>query len=206
MELYERKNVKFLIFDIGKVIALGDERPAFDLLQYFGVKLENIKETFLNADYYKFLRGQINAWEFYNILVTKYFKYPLSYEQVVLAFKIGMFGIDHDVIRILSQLERNRIAFLTDTHVWHEEKLAELINLKLYSDHIFMSHKMGLVKIDSDCFTYVIRQLNINPCNALLIDDSLEKVEMAQRYGLQTLQFRNADQLSSHLRNIRWLR
>ena len=112
MELSKRKSVKFLIFDIGKVIALGDERPAFDLLQYFGVKPENTKETFLSADYYKFLRGQVNPWEFYNILVDKYFKYPLSYEQVILAFKIGMFGIDHDVVKILSQLERNRIAFL----------------------------------------------------------------------------------------------
>ena len=49
------KQKEFLVFDIGKVIALGDEKPAVDLLIDFGVARKNTGDTFASLEYYEFL-------------------------------------------------------------------------------------------------------------------------------------------------------
>lgn len=197
--------VQWLIFDVGKVVALGDENLCYKVLIGYGALPENIKKIFSCNEYYDFLRGKISAHEFYNTLTNQYLRLPLSYDQVSNAFKRALYAIDEGVVGIISRLDRKNLAFLTDTNVWQEEKLLKLINLKQFSDKIFKSHEIHMVKTDENCFPYVISRLGVNPDDALLIDDSSEKIRMAARHGLQTLQFTDSEQLSHHLKKTGWL-
>lgn len=50
----------------------------------------------------------------------------------------------------------------------------------------------------------MLEQLQIKPSEALLIDDSAEKVKQAEKHGFQTIQFTSESQLGNilHKRNI----
>lgn len=196
---------QWLIFDIGKVVALGDENLCYKALVNYGVLPVNVEKIFSCSEYYDFLRGKISQYEFYNVLINQYLRSPLSYDEVSSAFKQAIHAVDDQIVWILSQLDRNKLAFLTDTNVWQEERLSELINLRQFSDKIFKSHEIHMVKTDENCFPYVINQLRVNPNDALLIDDSSEKIQMATQCGLQTLQFINSEKLSHYLKNSGWL-
>jgi FMN phosphatase YigB (HAD superfamily) len=56
-----------------------------------------------------------------------------------------------------------------------------------------------MLKTDSDCFPHIIKCLGVDPEKMLLIDDSVEKVLMAQKYGLQVHQFTDHVQLKDYL-------
>lgn len=97
------------------------------------------------------------------------------------------------------------MAFLTDTNVWQEEGLRRLIDLTLYSDQIFRSHEIGMVKIDDECFPYVAGKLGVKPKEVLLVDDSAEKVEMAEKHGLRTIHFKSAEQVLDYFARNSWV-
>lgn len=196
---------RWLIFDVGKVVTLGDENLCYRVLTNYGVLPINTEGIFSCGEYYEFLRGKISAHKFYTTLIHKYLCRPLSYNQVSNAFKQALYAINEGVVKILSCLDRNNLAFLTDTNIWQEEKLSELIDLRQFSDRIFKSHEIHMVKTDDGCFSYVLNQLGVDPKDALLIDDSNEKIQIAAQHGLQTLQFIDSEQLLGYLKNEGWL-
>lgn len=196
---------RWLVFDIGNVVARGDERICRGILRCLGVPYLNTSKIYSCSEYYEFLRGNLSPKEFYQILRDKYLHYPVTFEQVANAYSRSMYALDHGVVEILESLDRRSLAFLTDTNVWQEQNLARLVDLTLFSDHIFESHKIHRVKTDEDCFPFVVSQLGAEPGEILLIDDSAEKVEIANYHGLRTFHFMDSDRLAAYLRSMGWL-
>jgi len=198
------RKARFIVFDIGNVVCFGDETICRGLLYNCGVPFLNTAEIYSCHDYYEFLRGRISSQEFHIALVRKYLGYPASYEQVHHAFKMAMYAADQGVVDILSRLDGQSLAFLTDTNVWQDERMRELVALEKYADpsRIFKSHEMGMVKTDEMCFPYVLSQLGDKAEEVLLIDDSSEKVNTAKQHGWQTHRFVNSGELSGYLKNI----
>lgn len=199
-----KQDFSWVIFDVGNVILLGDDNLGYKALHRCGVPLENTEKIYSSDEYYDFLRGTITPEEFADLLVARHLKVPLTCDQIKRALQETCFGIDHEVVRILSRLDRKRLALLTDTTVWQEEKLATFIDLGQFTDRWFRSYETHLVKIDEDCFPYVISQLGDDPGRILLVDDSPEKREMAEQHGLKTFPFSkfpntNTEQLVSYL-------
>lgn len=199
-----KQNFSWVIFDVGNVILLGDETLGCEALHRCGVPLENTEKIYSCNEYYDFCRGTITPEKFADLLVIRYLKIPLTCDQIKRAFKETCFGVDHEVVKVLSRLDRKGLALLTDTNVWQEEKLAEMIDLGQFTDKWFRSYETHLVKTDKNCFPYVIEQLESDPGRLLLVDDSPEKREMAEQHGLKTFPFSrfpntNTEQLVSYL-------
>lgn len=190
--------MKFIIFDIGNVIVNADHNITYKRLQEYGIPSDSSRKFFDNDEYKEFSRGNINGRSFYEALI-RYFGTSLTYNQIVKAHNEHLFGIDDNVVSILSRLPKESVVFLTDTNEWQTQRERELIDLTSYSDRIFRSHKIHMLKTDSNCFPHIIKRLGINPEKILLIDDSVEKVLMAQKYGLQTHQFTDSVQLTDYL-------
>ncbi len=188
---------KFIMFDVGNVIIQADNNITYDILERYGVPKENARNFFDIDEFKEFSRGKINGKSFYNKLIQKYLRTDLKYEEVVKAHNMHIYGIDHSVVKILLKLTKGKekLVFLTDTNEWQTKREKELINLRSYSDRIFRSHKIHMLKTDIGCFPYVIKKLHVEANEILLIDNSIEKVDMARQYNIQTVQFRNADQL-----------
>ncbi len=194
----------FIVFDVGNVVVIANQKITYGILEEYGVPKDRAAEFFDIKEYNDFSRGKITGKEFYNALIQK-FGVKLSYKQIVHAHNEHIFGIDSEVVKILSKLPKEKLAFLTDTNEWQTEREKELIDLKSYSNLVFRSHEIHMLKTDKNCFPYVISQLCVEPNEILLIDDSIEKVEMAKQHGIQTLQFKDAGRLSDYLKDNRLL-
>lgn len=192
------------MFDVGNVIIDADHVIAFKILEGFGVKPENAKLFLSNSEYLEFSRGRINEQEFYNLLVEKYLKVPLTYDQVVYAHNQHIYALNKGVKKVLDSLSRPALAFATDTNPWQTTRERELIDLRKYTDKIFRSHEINMLKIDKGLFPYIIKNLRAEPSEILLIDNSIENIEAGRSCGLLTLQFKTVKQLKSRLRRLKF--
>ena len=64
-------------------------------------------------------------------------------------------------------------------------------------DKVFIPFNLGYAKPDKDFFTNILKELNAQPCDVLLIDDDKKNVESAKILGLNTIHYRNIDDLNS---------
>ena len=189
-----------IIFDVGNVIIKADDAITHRILSGYGVPRDRVKTFFENDEYKEFSRGNINGEEFYRALINRYLRFRLTYTQVVHAHNEHMYGVDSDVVDVIKKLLPNhRIVFLTDTNEWQTERERELIDLRNYSDFIFRSNEMHMLKSDDGTFPYVLAQLKVDPNEVLVVDDSPEKIRKASHYGLNTLQFKSSKQLTTAL-------
>lgn len=191
---------KVLLFDIGNVVVEADHAITHKILEEYGVARANAETFYSNNEYLEFSRGNLDHHAFYQILIDKYLKFHLDYKQVVNAHNLHIYKVNQDVERILQKLSSYQIAFATDTNQWQTERVRELIDLSNYSDRIFESHKIHMLKSDEGIFQYIAKSLNVGVERILLVDDSPHKIKAAKHSGLQTLLFKNATQLSLELR------
>ena len=195
--------IEFIVFDVGNVIVLADHAITHKILQDYGVPEDRAKLFFENEEYREFGRGRIDGNAFCKALIGKYFKTQLTFEQIVDAHNQHIYAVDEEVVKVLKRLKksnRHSLAFLTDTNEWQNERVRILIDLREYSDKIFRSNDIHMLKTDNGCFPYVRRELKAEPHEILLVDDSLEKILKAQEGGWQTLQFLNSEQLATDLK------
>lgn len=190
-----------ILFDVGDVIIKGNHNITYKILQDYGVPEDRANMFFECKEYNEFARGNITGKELYKVLIKKYLKTPLTYEQIVHAHDEHIYDVDNDVLDVIEKVSKYKLAFLTDTNEWQTRREKELVNLKKYSNIIFRSHEIHMLKIDEGAFPYVLKQLKTKPDEVILIDDSPEKLQKAKEYGLQTIQFENAEQLVSNLKN-----
>jgi len=192
-----------LLFDVGNVIVEADHKITYRILQDYGTPIEKARLFFKNAEYFDFERGKINGMDFYSVIVKKYLGIPLEYQQVKDAHDSHLYGIDRAVVAILDRIPKSQLAFATNTNDWQTERERQLIDLTLYSDKIFRSNDIQMLKADDACFPYIVNQLQVESGQIILIDDNLENILKAQKHGLQTIQFYNAEQLLKELERRR---
>lgn len=113
-----------------------------------------------------------------------------------------IYGVNKKVEDILAKLSPNQLAFVTDTNEWQTARERELVDLKQYSGLIFRSHEIHMLKTDDGFFPYLAQQLQREPRNLLLVDDSPEKIRLAEASGFSTITFKDANQLSQALHDL----
>jgi len=189
---------KVLLFDIGGVVINWDPQITYDYLKTLGIPEERAKLFFDDEAYNDFSRGKLTEQDFYEELKIILRAPDLSYEQAVYAHSISMPGLVDGIKDLIQQLSENhKLAFVTDTEPWQDKHLESLIDLNQYP--IFKSHEIGSLKAEGEFFLYVIRELGIEPKEALLIDDSSNKIEMAHQSGIETVLFSNVSELNADL-------
>jgi HAD superfamily hydrolase (TIGR01509 family) len=93
------------------------------------------------------------------------------------------------------------IALLSDTSEMFAEARRNWV-FSEYFDHIFLSFEIGFKKPDVRAFQTVTDYYNVRPDEVFFIDDNPENVIAAQKLGIQSVQFKNAETLIVALQNI----
>jgi glucose-1-phosphatase len=193
------KKPTVVLFDVGNVIIQADHAVTHDLLESLGVAPYNARYFYESEEYGAFSRGHLTARQFHQRLVTTYFHVPLSYHELERTHHQHIFCVDPGVVEVLNELTSVRLGFLTDTNEWQTDRERELIRLENYGSDIFRSHEMSMLKVDPGTFPRVVAELGAEASEVLLIDDSPEKIAKAKVYGLQTLLFKDSQQLRPDL-------
>jgi len=111
-------------------------------------------------------------------------------------------GADEEVVKILQLLRDNpkyRIYALTN---WSAETFPIAIKrfefLKWF-EGILVSGKVNLKKPDPAIYAMILKRYQINPENAVFIDDSQRNVDSAIKFGLPSIRFETAEKLKDSL-------
>lgn len=108
-----------------------------------------------------------------------------------------------EVLALVKALHRHGIALavLSNTIEPHAKALREA---GVYDgfDQLFLSHEVGLRKPDPAIYKHVLRELDVQPAEALFIDDDPNNVKAAQALGMQGVIFTSPAQLVADVQSL----
>ena len=109
--------------------------------------------------------------------------------------------INHDVVRLVRALRRRyKLGVISNT--MHEHAIA-LRQMGVYGefDEVVLSHEVGLTKDRAEIFYVALSRLQIEPHEAIFIDDFEAYVEVARSVGMRAILFSGVSMLSASFRD-----
>ena len=200
--------IKNVIFDLADVI-MGS---------YFGIdkileKNYSIpSKEFLNRDkqtmevFLDTMRGKYTEEEYLNYLLNGT-NWNITIDQLKNEIRQKLKYTDENTMKILKELKNNYNLILLSDHVreWIIDLFRYNPDLTLF-DYTYFSYSLGRLKRDEGTFKYVLEDLKIKPDETIFIDDSKKNIESAKKYGIECIQFINAEKLEKELKNRNVLR
>lgn len=197
------QTVKAIIFDLGGVILNIDYQRTIEEFKKLG--LENFETCFSQASQTKifddFETGQISSQHFINSLLP-YLKEGTSSNKVVHAWNALILDQPKEKIDLLITLKKTYpLYLLSNTNALHvpvvRRRWAEVTPepMEYFFNKIYFSHEIHLRKPNQEIFQLVCQEQKLEPSEVLFIDDSIQHVVGAQKFGLQTIHLIAPEQL-----------
>lgn len=205
---------KVLLFDLGRVILDTKYKIFFQASRDLGVLLETINLCFTAKEYGDFARGKIDGHALCDAIRAITHVPNLTDEQIRDVHDKHIPGLVSGMVELLETVTQkfgaDKIIFVTDTCDWQTARQQQLIDLSAY--RVITSDEIGMLKSDPETvdpqghkrsfFLSVLEKLDLQPQEALLIDDSPENIATARKYHLHAILFENKDQLEEILRTL----
>ena len=112
--------------------------------------------------------------------------------------------LNKDVVEIIKRLKKNYKVFLFSNFISELiRKLLDNHNITDYFDEIIISSEYKMKKPDPKFFELLLRTTGVKKNEILFIDDRKDNIEGAQSFGIKSVLFTNAKNLSENLRTMR---
>jgi epoxide hydrolase-like predicted phosphatase len=196
---------KALIFDLGKVVFdLSFERVFQSWAKASNGQADELKARFQFDDLFdQFEKAAITPQHFRRELSNKLgftlsdHKFDAGWCDLYLATYPG-------IDALLARLKRQyQLVALTNTNCIHspvwKRKYADTLR---YFDHVFSSHELQARKPEATAYYRVLNYLQVQPAEAVFLDDSLDNIKGANQLGLKTILVTSYDQMSAELHSL----
>ena len=200
------KKYETIIFDLGGVLV--DWNPEYVFLKAFNGNQEKTTWFLNNVCTSDWNLQQDAGRTIKEAVAIKVAEFP-EYESFINLFYekwTEMFsGVIEESVTILNDLSSNKNYKIYALTNWSAEKWE--IALKLFPffklfDGVIVSGVEKMVKPNPKIYQILLDRFNINPHTAIFIDDKLENVEAANKFGIYAIHFKNSSQLKTSLKNI----
>ncbi len=191
---YKGSAVKQLyIFDMGGVVSHNrDVLPA--ITGYLGITQEEFI-AFAGENIRELMEGRIPSNEFWSRFSKAYGKKV----EEELYFKFFNPSLDEGIIGIIKHLKKSsKVVCGTNTIDTHYERHLILGDYDFF-DAVYASNKIGISKPNPDFYRYILNQEEINPEDALFIDDDQDNVLAAESLGIESILFTDSGSLYGRL-------
>lgn len=196
--------IKNVVFDIGNVLLKFE--PKTYLVKKFNheEKVEKILDLVFKSDEWLMLdRGTITEIEAIRVLSERHILYS---EAIKDAFN-GWYDIlipMEDTIDILKQLKDKDINtyYLSNFHQLAFEHVTEKNEFfKLFQGGI-VSYKEKLLKPEKEIYIRLLEEYNLKSEETIFIDDTLANIQGAEIVGINTIHFKNSQELMAKLNKL----
>jgi glucose-1-phosphatase len=194
--------IQTVLFDLGNVIVYIDFGAFWRELGFL-----RPEEMVLFKDGYTSLTlqyetGYISTDEYLENL-KKVFKNKFTVVQLEKAFSSIIRQPVEGITDIVKRVSiKCRTALVSNTNEIHYKySLIKLDGLKLFQKH-YLSYQLNVMKPARGFYDAIIKDQGILPSDMLFIDDIAENVEAAKSAGIQTMLFRNIEELETDLKKL----
>jgi glucose-1-phosphatase len=188
-----RNSIKNLIFDFGGVIINIDVKLTEKAFMDLGIKKFDPGHSLSGSEgiFRDIETGALTSQQFRDEL-RKYFRNPVTDEQLDTAWNALLLDIPEPRIRLLEKLRKNYRIFLLSntTEIHYMRYLGRLRNQFGYADFdalfekAYLSYRIGLMKPSPEIFRHVLKDSLLDPSETFFIDDTLMHVEGARDAGI----------------------
>jgi len=185
---------KLYIFDMGGVLTYNtDVFP--NITDYLKITEEEFI-TYSGENLRKLIDGKIGTDEFWTKFSLKYGK-KVEEELFSKFFNPKINQETKNIIERLKDISRVVCGTNTlDSHYYYHLKCGDY-NI---FDKVYASNKMGVSKPDPDFYWYILREEGVKPEYTVFVDDIEENVLSAQKIGIKSILFTDADSLKQQIK------
>lgn len=188
--------IENIIFDLdGVILDVFPEQTEKAFVEKLGIPAHKLSKLKITDGFAKvFEAGKVSIQTFRNS-VRHHTTKDLSDNQIDDAWNEMVGPIIPGSLDLLEDLAKKKnIYLLSNTNPIHLSKFKENIESKMDFSSFnkmfkgaYYSHKTGWRKPKLEAFSYVINKNRLDKHKTLFIDDELENIESAQKFGLKTL-------------------
>lgn len=190
-------DIKVIIFDWGNVLTQGNysQRVAGLLSKKYGM---DAKELFVRLERHEreALLGNETFIKYYSRIKKDYQK--IKYSFFLSAYKRSVTW-DDNIIDYCKELgKKYRLYILSNNYSIIAPLLKKSVLSKIFNGMIF-SNDVHLIKPHREIFHYMIEKYKLRPENCLFVDDSRKNVKSAQFLKINTIEYKNLEQLKKEI-------
>lgn len=189
MDLSITKDVKVILFDLGRVLMHIDFDAFPNKLGLMTTEQRAPFELPVKKNVYLYECGKITTEEFLDALYP-IFDNHFSREQILDAYDSIIIEDNREIISFVQNVQKKfRIAILSNTSPSHWEKIHRVSTVvKLFPDS-FTSFQLGAMKPSSIVYEKVCDTMNVKPHEVIFIDDLKENIDGAITVGMKGIVF-----------------
>ena len=194
---------KIILFDLGGVLVeLVGVQTMLNWLPN-NVNENQLWEMWLTSSAVrKFETGKCEPNEFAENIISE-MQLPVSVEEFLFHFTQWPKQLFEGSYALLSKLQSEyTLALLSNTNTLHWNKIVNEMNIASFFDHLFLSHKTGLLKPDKEVFLFSLKSLKCDPADLIFLDDNIINVTSARSIGITAYTTKGLEQAESVLENI----
>ncbi len=188
-----------IIFDLAEVLLKGTKGIGYLLGPMLNLPPEQVFPLLKGPELESLFHGQLSEEEYWQKILHKN-QWKLSIEQLKEVVRKNFQEIN-GTRAILEKLKQKGYKLgLLSVHAkeWVDHCDHKYDYHKLFHS-ICYSFEIGISKSDKKSYLHILQRLQATPTECLFIDDKEVNLAAARELGLQTLLFRNADQLKKDL-------
>jgi len=199
-------SIKAVIFDLGGVIVRTEyQAPRQHLAESFGMDYDDIDKVVFgggpNGSAARASIGEITEEQHW-LNVMKVLKQPASeYERIREEFFAGDV-IDIAIIDFLRSIKPNYKTGLISNAF---SGLRDYIMREKFDDafhHMVISAEVGVAKPDAKIYHLALEQLQVQPDEAVFVDDFYENIEACEKLGMKGVHFKDSQSALEQLKQL----
>ena len=193
--------IRAVIFDFGRVISAQKPESLFHgYEQELGLTSGTINTImFASSAWQDALLGKMTTAEYWRAIGPQLGLHSLRQIEDFRRRYYADEKINARVLNLIGRLwGRYKLAVCSNSPPGLGQWLTEWDIDQLF-DVVFCSGDEGIVKPDPTAYQVTVERLGVKPCEAVLVDDTLENVEAACRYGLKAIHFNDGPSLERAL-------
>lgn len=202
---------KAIVFDLGGVII------EFDYTRFFNdviiISPLHKPDSFLLLEFWRqsdiYHRGDITDEDFYHQACELLQVCNLNQKDFFDSFNSVLAERNEEIIEIIRKIRymnKYKLLLLSNINSSHWQYLLDKKwNFIEYFDEFILSHQVKMAKPDSDIFQLTIKKANCKPNEVLYIDDGLNNINTAERFGIKGIKYTTPKELEAELRRLKIL-
>lgn len=186
--------ISAIIFDLSEVYLHGMKGVEEKIEVAFGINVPNNK-LHTGKETEQFFNGEITEERFWQKVINRN-HWDIDIPTLKHLIRENMTEIE-GTREIIEKLKENgyRLGLLSvHGKEWIMYCEGQFDYRKLFHS-VMYSFEVGISKPDPRAFKLMLEKLHVNPKECLFIDDSLRNIETARQLDMQTVHFKNAEQL-----------